>query len=167
MQHFPCNISHATFLAEYFSLARSHYFLTKYYYLHGTSTRLGERENHLVFMSVCYPIPPRLPFSCGPRCLSGRAVPKCEDPRLGPGVIPNRLFRHNIHIPCVQFDLPFASNWFPLHVPLELERKVIGTIAKTSFNCNLPLLIAMPSDRALFRVIVINDSAPRHAMSKR
>ena len=166
MQHFSCNLSHATFLAEYFSLARSHYFLTKYYYLHGTSTRLGERENHLVFMSVCYPIPPRLPFSCGARCLSGR-MPKCEDPRLGPGVIPNRLFRHNIHIPCVQFDLPFASNWFPLHVPLELERKVIGTIAKTSSNCNLPLLIAMPSDRALFRVIVINGSAPRHAMSKR
>ena len=166
MQHFSCNISHATFLAEYFSLARSHYFLTKYYYLHGTSTRLGERENHLVFMSVCYPIPPRLPFSCGARCLSGR-MPKCEDPRLGPGVIPNRLFRHNIHIPCVQFDLPFASNWFPLHVPLELERKVIGTIAKTSSNCNIPLLIAMPSDRALFRVIVINGSAPRHAMSKR
>ena len=166
MQHFSCNLSHATFLAEYVSLARSHYFLTKYYYLHGTSTRLGERENHLVFMSVCYPIPPRLPFSCGARCLSGR-MPKCEDPRLGPGVIPNRLFRHIIHIPCVQFDLPFASNWFPLHVPLELERKVIGTIAKTSSNCNLPLLIAMPSDRALFRVIVINGSAPRHAMSKR
>ena len=159
MQPFSCNISRRIFLS------RS---LTLLYYLHGTSTRLGERENHLVFMSVCYPIPPRLPFSCVvPVVFPAACRSVSEDPRLGPGVIPNRLFRHNIHIPCVQFDLPFASNWFPLHVPLELERKVIGTIAKTSSNCNQALLIAMPSDRALFRVIVINDSAPRHAMSKR